>query len=298
VLVGLAAAGAAVAWAPGADALAWVAWIVAALVIFFIGRRGPAPALLPACLAASLAPPVAPLPLAVLDRPLARPPAVPGRLFERIRVDTHALPGAVPPQEPTTRAVMRRISAELWAISGALAGVPYAFDRDPDGSYSDPDRVVRRALDQRPWPERAPILRRAGVSHVVTDEALAAPYRQTRVLSAVHGVRLYALDGAAPSVRLAAGRFVSLRESASSLRAEVETSGPDRLVWSRSYFGAWRATVDGAAVEVTLADGHVVGVPVPAGRHLVEVTWPATPLAAGGALFATGVLAGLLARRR
>jgi hypothetical protein len=208
-----------------------------------------------------------------------------------VRVDSHALPGAEPPPEATTREVMRRITPELWAISGALSGAAYAFDRDPDGSYTDPDRVVRKALDDLPWDERAPVLRRSGVAHVVTDEALSAPYREARVLSARHGVRLYALDGAAPSVRLEGGRFISVRERASSLRAEVDAPMPGLLVWSRSHFGAWRATVDGRPADVALADGHVVGVAVPAGAHVVEVSWPAMPLLAGAALFTAGALA-------
>ena len=70
------------------------------------------------------------------------------------------LPGSVPPPERTTREVMRRVAPELWAISGALSGVPYAFDRDPDGSYTDPDREARKALDDLPWDERVPLLRR------------------------------------------------------------------------------------------------------------------------------------------
>jgi hypothetical protein len=158
--------------------------------------------------------------------------------------------------------------------------------------------LVRKALDELSWDERAPVLRLSGVAHVVTDEALSAPYREARVLSALHGVRLYALDGAAPSVRLEGGRFTSVRERAGSLRAEVHASAPGLLVWSRSHFGAWRATVDGRRADVALADGHVVGVAVPAGAHVVEVSWPATPLLAGAALFTAGALATVWLRWR
>jgi hypothetical protein len=282
------------------DLLGWATVLLAvAVCIFFlmVGRRS-GPALLAAALAVPLVPAVQPLLLAVLDRPLADPPPVAGRILERVRVDSHALPGSEHPPERTTREVMRRIAPELWAISGALSGAAYAFDRDPDGSYTDPDREVRRALDARPWEERVPWLRLAGVTHVVTDEALEAPYREVRVLSAAHEVRLYALDGAAPSVRLATGRFLSVRERTTSLSAEVVADAPGMLVWSRSYFGAWRATVDGQAAEVVLADGHVVGIPVPAGTHRVEVVWPGTSLVAGAMLFTAGALLTVLLRRR
>jgi hypothetical protein len=276
--------------------LAFTTLVLAAAAGLFLLKRPR-----PGCLAAALAVPLAaaslPLLLAVLDRPLPDPPRVAGRVFERIAVDAHALPGEALPVERTTREVMRRIAPELWAISGALSGVPYAFDRDPDGSYTDPDRVVRKELDERPWPERVPRLQLAGVAHVVTDEALPAPFRLSRVLSPAHGVRLYALDGPSPPVRLEGGRFLSVRERAASLRAEVEAAAPGLLVWSRSHFGAWRATVDGRPAEVVLADGHVVGVPVPAGTHRVEVAWSPTPLLAGALAFTAGVLAAALLLR-
>ncbi|HET6900288.1 MAG TPA: hypothetical protein VFK70_18190, partial [Vicinamibacteria bacterium] len=53
------------------------------------------------------------------------------------------------------------------------------------------------------------------------------------------------------------------------------------VVWSRTYFGAWRARVDGRAAAVQVADGHLVGVPVPAGTHEVEIAWSSAPLLGG-----------------
>jgi hypothetical protein len=118
------------------------------------------------------------------------------------------------------------------------------------------------------------------------------------VLSEAHGVRLYALDGAAGSVRLDAGRLLAIREATASLYAEAEAPEPTTLVWSRSYFGTWREAVDGAPAEVVLADGHLVGVQVPAGRHTIEVWWPRAALIGGSALFAAGAAAGLVLRLR
>ena len=298
VVAMIAAAMIAAVWAR-ADALGWATVVLAAASsIFFMVVRQPAPAVTGLALIGPLVVANLPLWLAVLDRPLPDPPPVTGRILERVRVDSHALPGSVPPPERTTREVMRRIAPELWAIGGALSGVPYAFDRDPDGSYTDPDREARKALDDLPWAERVPRLRAAGVAHVVTDEELRPPYREARVLSAVHGVRLYALDGAAPAVRLSDGRFLSVRERTTSLRAEVETPAPTVLVWSRSYYGTWRATVDGAPVAATLADGHVVAVAVPAGTHRVEVVWPGTALWLGGLLFTVAAATAIALRLR
>jgi hypothetical protein len=239
-----------------------------------------------------------PLLLAVLDRPFAPPSRLTGgRVYERIHdADAHP-PGAPVQPEATTRAVFRRVAPELWAVSGGLSGVGYAFDRDPDGSYSDDDRAVRKQLDDVSWEERADPLRRSSVRYVVTDAALAAPYREAAVLSERHQVRLYALDEPGPAVRLDGGRIVSFEDGPARLTASVEAETDGTLVWSRSYFRAWRASVDGRPVEPVLADGHLVGIPVSAGAHQVDVRWSRGPLFAGVGLWVVGVMAALLLRR-
>jgi hypothetical protein len=89
-----------------------------------------------------------------------------------------------------------------------------------------------------------------------------------------------------------------IEEAATRLRARVAAPGPALVVWSRTYFGAWHARVDGQAVAVQVADGHLVGVPVSAGAHEVEIGWSSAPLIAG-ALVSLAALAivGLLRRR-
>ena len=72
------------------------------------------------------------------------------------------------------------------------------------------------------------------------------------------------------------------------LAATVTTAAPDVVVWSRTFFPAWRATVDGAPVTPVVAEGHLVGVPVPAGTHRVQVWWPAGPIVAGAVLALIG----------
>ena len=61
-------------------------------------------------------------------------------------------PAVLPPRHP-----------ELWAGRAGSAGSDMHFDAGPDGSYFDGDRIARKAVDDLPWPERAPHLRRAGV---------------------------------------------------------------------------------------------------------------------------------------
>jgi hypothetical protein len=115
-------------------------------------------------------------------------------------------------------------------------------------------------------------------------------------------VRDAAWPGSAPAaivsnVVAAPAALIAVEARAARLRAEVEASSPGVVVWSRTYFPAWRATVDGAPAPVLLADGHLVGVPVPAGRHVIEVRWPAWPVVTGLAAAVAG-LAALVALRR
>ena len=202
-----------------------------------------------------------------------------------------------------TRDFFRRATPELWAVAGGIGGIGYAFDRDPDGSYFDGDRVARKAVDDLPWAERAPELRRAGVRYVVTSESLAAPYRPMRTQGTAV---LYELDSPSPPVRIESttpaseepGRVVAARERVAWLEATVETAAPAMLVWSRTFFPAWRASVDGAPAPIVAASGHLLGVPLPPGAHRVEVWWPRGPLVAGLVLAVLGLLITAVLGRR
>jgi hypothetical protein len=50
---------------------------------------------------------------------------------------------------------------EIWPLTGLPAGVAYAFDTDPDGSYGLLDRAMREALDSADAGSRSRILRNA-----------------------------------------------------------------------------------------------------------------------------------------
>jgi hypothetical protein len=77
------------------------------------------------------------------------------------------------------------------------------------------------------------------------------------------------------------------------LTIEVDATGAGLLVVSEPYHPAWRATVDGRPAELLVTDHVLRGVPVPAGRHTVELTYDDTVLHAG--LGATAVTAAGLA---
>ena len=300
----------------------------------YAARRSSAPAL--AWLVA--------LTLGIADVPLWRtlvdvvPEAPPhfggGRIYERAALEPHPMPHSSgwPPPERTTRERFRRAPRELWALTGALSQMPYAFDGDPDGIYFEGDRVVGKSIESLPWTERAAALRAAGVAYVVVPADLPPPFARMDVLGPDRGVTLYRLEGAVPSVRAATRLFPAIRfqdvvpllsradfdpatdavvmsegtiegtavrasvevveEAPARLRARVDTPRPAVVVWSRTYFRAWRARVDGQVAQTLVADGHLLGVRVSAGRHEVEVAWSAWPLVLGSviALAALGVL--------
>jgi hypothetical protein len=321
-----------------ATLLAAASPLVALAVLFPLLLVGTAPrvrTLLPAALAACLFVSDLPLFLTFLDRPPADPPrAATGRILARLDLRPHPEGPATHP-DGTTRAFYRRASEELWPLVATVTGGGYAFDDDPDGAYADEDRALRKLLEDRSWPERAAELRLAGVTHVLADEPV--PYREVAVLNDAEGVRLYAVDGAMPSVRFAtrvhrretlpetvalharpgydpsaevvlpgtgkttgtinSARVETIRETPDQLTVRLDARGTGILVWSRTFFSAWRARVDGAAVAPVRADGHLTGVPVPAGAHTVEISWSPGPVLAGGVLALLGLAAVVLLRR-
>jgi len=312
----------------------WVSIAAAAALIVEARRAGPrAPSALALAIVLPLLLSALPLLFALLDRPPPSPPRVTnGRIYARLTLEAHAL-GV---EEGRVRDFYRRANPELWPLTAAQSGAGYAFDADPDGAYADDDRAVRKALEALPWPDRAAELRLAGVDRVLSDEPLPAPYRALTVLNAAEGVRLYALEGPAAAVRFATriiqrpslqegmdhhrspgfdpdtdvvlpgpasvvgearpAQVEVVRQTEDFLNVRVDAPAPGVLVWSRTFFSAWRAAVDGRPAPTVLADGHLLGVPVPAGAHRVEIGWSSRPVAAGGALLALGLSGAILLR--
>jgi hypothetical protein len=89
----------------------------------------------------------------------------------------------------------------------------------------------------------------------------------------------------------------SARRDATRLRARIAAPAPALVVWSRTYFGAWRAWMARAA-EGQVADGHLVGVSVSAGAHEVEIGWSSAPLIAGALISLAALAIVVLLRRR
>jgi len=270
-----------------------------------------------------------PLLLAGIDRP-----PVPagrdgnGRIFEQIQVVLHPPASPLQLESSPFHDQTRRAAPEMWSLTGALSGARYAFDHDPDGSYSYFDRVMREGTLAANWPDRAAELRIAGVDRVIANGQLALPFRSMKILDARNDVRLYSLDLPAPAVRFATRIFKSphfngtldlhrrsdfnpetdtvlagsgfelpaardespranlrdIQETPSRLIVLVDAPYDGILIWTQTYFHAWIGLVDGVPRRTLLVDGHLVGVPVAAGSHVVEIRWNALPLFSAAAV--------------
>lgn len=314
--------------------------LLVATALLFLDRRPFLRPILPPLVAATGLLAAAPIFLLVLDRP---PRLVPvpegGRLHERAMKFIHPYPGTPAPTERSVRETTRRAWSEWWGTSGAAAGGRYAFDLDPDGSYSISDRNLRARIDSLPWADRAPELRVAGVDRVIASEPLPPPFRPVGLIYRPFDVRLYELLGSAPEVRVATRTFEAddldavmrihrrpdfrletdavlegnvgdsgpkgevapasliIRSlGASRLEADVETAQGGTLVWTRSWWPAWRGSVNGQEAPVLRAHGHLVALSLPAGRADVRIAWDSRPLWLGAALSAIAALVVLALR--
>ena len=81
------------------------------------------------------------------------------------------------------------------------------------------------------------------------------------------------------------------------MEVQTSSSSPSFLVTSDVYYPGWRASLDGAPVQLFRADYALRGVQVPAGRHVVKFEFVPRTFYYGAALSALSllVLAGLMA---
>ena len=104
-----------------------------------------------------------------------------------------------------------------------------------------------------------------------------------------------------PSVPSTSAKVEIEQASADRAAATLDAEAPGWLLFSRTFFPAWRARLDGARIPVSVANARDLGVAVPAGRHRVEIEYDRSPFRRGVALQAAAFLAVLavaaLARR-
>ncbi|MBL8112306.1 MAG: hypothetical protein JNK60_05440 [Acidobacteria bacterium] len=129
-----------------------------------------------------------------------------GRVFERIGKDLDAVRRGVSGRYPEddARALARAAVRQGWALTGAPLGLSYAYDEDPDGSYTALTRLGRDIVTFLPWDRRVRWLRAAGVTGVLSSEDLSGVPGLAPVLSdATIGVpvTLHRIESPLPPVR-------------------------------------------------------------------------------------------------
>ncbi len=104
-----------------------------------------------------------------------------------------------------------------------------------------------------------------------------------------------------PRVRFEGSGAVEVSERLPGLwRIEVLADAPGRLLVADPFFPGWKARVDGVKSAVEARPGEPMRVPVPAGRHAVELLYAPTSFRAGLAigLLSAIAVAGLFLRSR
>jgi hypothetical protein len=154
----------------------------------------------------------------------------------------------------------------------------------------------------------APLLREAGVTHVVSLDPLSSPLLTESAVAASAAlapaaVHFYALAGALPRLSVepaGAARLVS--DVGDRLEIEADAPSPAVLVLRDGYAAGWTAVVSGRGVPLVEHHGRHRAVAIPAGRSIVEMRYRPPGwrpgLAVAGATLLVLALLELVARRR
>jgi hypothetical protein len=184
---------------------------------------------------------------------------------------------------PDQKARMLAAYGARWVLSAESAALPQAR---PVTGFT----VAGRRLVLWELPGAVPELRWAGRAHGRRSLSGALELVRQEGFRPEIEIVLPDRQDRGPAGRTSAARLSDVRLRPARAAAQVRADGPGWLVLSRTYFPAWRATVDGTPARVLIANGRDLAVPVPAGTHRVELWWDETPFARGVGLQAAGVL--------
>lgn len=122
---------------------------------------------------------------------------------------------------------------------------------------------------------------------------VVAPDRQVEELVAGVPEDTVLLDSdATPTARGGSGRLSVTRDDAERIGVDTDATEQGHLVLADNLVRpGWAATVDGDPAPIVRADHALAAVPVPAGRHRVELVYTAPGLRAGAVLSASSLLA-------
>ena len=191
---------------------------------------------------------------------VARAALLGGRVFERAAKDFDAVRRGAQGRVETDSILDLALAQtrQGWALSGAVHGLKYAWDPDPDGSYTILNRYAFDVVRQRPWDRRLKWLRAAGVRAVIAADVPA----ETKGLAPVYvegsagvPVTLWRVESPLPGTRRA-GRVVvadSIGATVTAFEDEGFDPATDVVVHAKDAAGVASPGRD-AAAEVTVAE--------------------------------------------
>jgi hypothetical protein len=187
---------------------------------------------------------------------------------------------AAPPLE---RDRLLRAYGARWAI--APEGEEYPLRRAVTGFSVAGERLVLfedpGAVEELRWAGRA--YRRRSLSGTI-DLLRSAQFDPAT------DIALPGREDSDPPEPPSAARLKGSEVRSDRARAGIEAAGAGFLVFSRTYFPAWKARLDGAPAPVLVANARDLAVAVPAGTHSIELEYDRAPFRAGVALQAAGFL--------
>ena len=114
---------------------------------------------------------------------------------------------------------------------------------------------------------------------------------RSEVFDPRHDVALPGRPAVDPDGPAMGARLTPEAVEADRAQVTVEAEGAGHVIFSRTFLPAWTARVDGKPAPVVVANARDLAVPVPAGRHRVELAYDAAPFRRGVALQAAAFAA-------
>jgi hypothetical protein len=194
------------------------------------------------------------------------------------RLAGEALTVSTPPE----RSRLLRAFGARWVLTEEAATYP---EFHPVTGFSVAGR--RLALLESPGP--LPELRWASRERRVASLSGALDFVRTEAFRPETDVVLPGVPGAAAPAETPPARVKPVELRADRASADVEADAPGHVVFSRTYFRAWKATLDGRPAAVLVANARELAVAVPPGRHRIVFWWDRRPFERGVALQIAGL---------
>jgi hypothetical protein len=188
---------------------------------------------------------------------------------------------------PAERDRLLRLFGVRWVL--APEGEAYPLFHPSTGLSIGSERLV---LFETPDP--LPELRWASRAHRRKSLSGTLELVRSEAFLPATDIALPGRDDADPSGPGSSGDVHEAVVRADSARARVEADGPGYLIFSRTFFPAWKARVDGVSSPVLVANGRDLAVAVPAGSHGVEIAYDRRPFRLGVAVQVLALLGALL----